>query len=188
MEPFSGAVLTGGQSRRMGADKALVEVDGRPLAVRVSDALRAAGADDVHAVGGDLDALCARGLEARADPRQGQGPLAGILAAFDGAGHDLVVILATDLAWIEPEVITALVAAAAGTSGGPPPAVAVAAGDRVEPLCAAWRISRCRPVIEAVYDTGERAVRRALAQLDRVEVAVPARVVANANTPADLHR
>ncbi|WP_434127450.1 molybdenum cofactor guanylyltransferase, partial [Enterococcus faecium] len=54
---FAGAVLTGGDSRRMGTDKALIEVDGGPLARRVANALRAAGADPVIAVGGDLEAL-----------------------------------------------------------------------------------------------------------------------------------
>ena len=36
---WSGAVLTGGKSRRMGRDKALVEVDGEPMALRVAHAL-----------------------------------------------------------------------------------------------------------------------------------------------------
>ena len=44
---FSGAVLTGGASRRMGRDKALVLVDGETLGERVVDALRRAGASDV---------------------------------------------------------------------------------------------------------------------------------------------
>jgi molybdopterin-guanine dinucleotide biosynthesis protein A/rhodanese-related sulfurtransferase len=185
MEPYSGVVLTGGQSRRMGTDKALVEVDGRPMAVRVADALRAAGADEVLAVGGDLDGLRAAGLDARPDPRQGEGPLAGILSAFAVTRHDLVVILATDLAWIEPGVVRVLLSAAHAEPGRAP-AVAVARTDRLEPLCAAWRVSRCRPVIEALYDAGERAVHRALAHLDAVDVAVPPRAVANANTPEDL--
>ncbi len=40
---LAGAVLTGGSSTRMGADKALVEVDGVAMAARVAHALRASG-------------------------------------------------------------------------------------------------------------------------------------------------
>ena len=50
---FAGAVLTGGRSSRMGRDKATLPVDGVPMAARVADALRRAGAEPVLAVGGD---------------------------------------------------------------------------------------------------------------------------------------
>ena len=51
MPAFSGAVLTGGRSRRMGTDKALVAVEGRPMVVRVAAALRAAGARGLPVAG-----------------------------------------------------------------------------------------------------------------------------------------
>jgi len=182
MEAFDGAVLTGGRSRRMGTDKAFVVVDGEPMVLRVAAALQAAGAATVRAVGGDRTALAALGLDARDDPRQGEGPLGGLLTALDLADHDLVVVLATDLAWIDAPTVAALVRGAAAGS------VAVGRADRFEPLCAAWRVSRCRAALQDAFDGGERAVHRALAGLDPVEVAVAPHAVANANTPADLHR
>jgi molybdopterin-guanine dinucleotide biosynthesis protein A len=185
MPAFSGAVLTGGRSRRMGTDKALLAVDGRPMVLRVAAALGAAGADDVHAIGGDTAALAALGLAAHQDPRQGEGPLAGVLTALDVVGHDVAVVLATDLAWIDAATITRLVAALGADDVI---AVAVARAARLEPLCAAWRVHRCRDVLHAAYDGGERAVHRALAALDPVEVEVAPLAVANANTPADLRR
>ncbi|HJR26495.1 MAG TPA: NTP transferase domain-containing protein, partial [Acidimicrobiales bacterium] len=42
--PFTGVVLCGGRSTRMGRDKALLELHGVPMARRVADALTAAGA------------------------------------------------------------------------------------------------------------------------------------------------
>ena len=44
-------ILAGGASRRMGQDKALVQVDGEALALRVARALRAAGFDPITLVG-----------------------------------------------------------------------------------------------------------------------------------------
>ena len=38
-ENRAGWVLTGGRSSRMGTDKALISLDGRPLALRVADAV-----------------------------------------------------------------------------------------------------------------------------------------------------
>ncbi|MEM1333777.1 MAG: NTP transferase domain-containing protein, partial [Actinomycetota bacterium] len=49
---LAGAVLAGGRSRRLGTDKAAVEIDGRAMADRVLDALRAVGTRPV-VIGGD---------------------------------------------------------------------------------------------------------------------------------------
>ena len=86
----------------MGTDKALLEVDGRALAVIVADALRTSGADRVVAVGGDLDGLSALGLDAVPDLHAGEGPLGGILTALDATTEDVVVVLACDLPGADP--------------------------------------------------------------------------------------
>ena len=50
--PVAGAVLVGGASRRMGRPKALIEVDGSPMVVRVAAALSAGGCAPVRLIGG----------------------------------------------------------------------------------------------------------------------------------------
>src|SRR6476660_3959530 len=104
---FAGAVLTGGASSRMGTDKALIEIDGRALAARVADALAAAGADHVIAVGGDLERLRALGLDARAERASDQGPLAGIVTALEQTDAELVVVAACDLISVTAPAVSA---------------------------------------------------------------------------------
>jgi molybdopterin-guanine dinucleotide biosynthesis protein A len=180
---FAGAVLTGGRSSRMGRDKATLTIDGMPMAARVAEALRLAGAEPVLAVGGNQAALEALGLAWVADRYPGEGPLGGILSAFAAAGHEAVVaVVATDLPALEASVVQALVAAL-GTRD-----VAVAGGERPEPLCAVWRVSTCEAVLTGAFEQGERAVHRAWAALDQIVVPVPARHLRNVNHPDDLGR
>lgn len=95
VEGVAGLLLTGGASRRMGTDKASIEVGGIPLAVRTAQLLVAA-ASPVLEVGPGYS-----GLPTVADDRAGDGPLAAIAVgarALGDLGHaGPVLILATDL-------------------------------------------------------------------------------------------
>jgi molybdopterin-guanine dinucleotide biosynthesis protein A len=180
---FAGAVLTGGRSSRMGRDKATLPVDGVPMAARVADALRRAGAEPVLVVGGDQAALEALGLTWVADRHPGEGPLGGILSAFAAArDRDLVVVLATDLPELDASVVRSIVTGLGGHD------VAVAGGEQAEPLCGVWRVVTCEPVLTSAFEQGERAVRRAMVPLDRVVVPIPAQHLRNVNHPDDLGR
>lgn len=77
-----GVVLAGGASRRMGADKALIEINGMAMAARATLALQSAGLDEVIVVGGDADRLSDLGLTVVPDLYPGRGPLGGIITAL----------------------------------------------------------------------------------------------------------
>jgi molybdopterin-guanine dinucleotide biosynthesis protein A len=167
----------------MGRDKALLVVDERPMAARAADVLRGAGADPVVAVGGDAAALGALGLDVVSDLHPGEGPLGGLLTAFEGlADHDLIVVIATDLPHITSELLATLVDVL-----GDDDAV-FAAADRLEPLCAVWRIATCRPVLARAFADGERAVHRAVIPLRHHTVLAPVQLLRNVNDPDDLPR
>jgi len=167
----------------MGKDKATLEVAGVAMAARVAGALSAAGAAPVIAVGGDRAGLEALGLDWREDRYPGEGPLGAILTAFaELATHELVAVVATDLPDLGPTALTSLVDAVGDHD------VALAGTDRPEPLCGVWRVARCRPVLDAEFARGERAVHRAVTALDQVVVPVPAQDVRNVNHPDDLAR
>ncbi|MDQ3304873.1 MAG: molybdenum cofactor guanylyltransferase [Actinomycetota bacterium] len=186
LPPFTGAVLTGGASRRMGRDKALVDVDGRALAAIVADALHGAGADGpVLAIGGDRPALARLGLETVADDHPGEGPLAGIITALACARHEVVVILACDLPGVDAGTVRLVVRALVG-DGDAGVAAAVDEGGRLRPLHAAWRRS-VLPQLQTAVDRGERAVHRVLADLVVVPVdGVGPWALVDVDTPADL--
>lgn len=78
-----GAVLTGGASRRMGRTKALIEIDGVPMAGQVAAALRDVGCSSVVAYGGDPVELEPLGLPVLPDQYPGSGPLGGVLGVLE---------------------------------------------------------------------------------------------------------
>jgi molybdopterin-guanine dinucleotide biosynthesis protein A len=162
--PVAGAVLAGGASRRMGRTKALVPIDGVPMAARVAAALRAGGCSPVVLVGGDERELDVLGMPIVADLHPGAGPLGAIVTA---------------LRTLDRAVVDEPVDATTG--------VVVAVTDRLQPGLARWR--RCSlAAIEAMFEAGERSLRTAVLGLDHVQVRVGEAALRNVNTPADLDR
>ena len=106
MLPIAGLLLTGGASRRMGSDKALLEVDGQRMVDRVAAVLGSV-ADPVIEVGPGWSSLPA----VREDP-PGSGPLAAVctgVTALRAAGHGgLVLVLAVDMPRVNVEVLRLL--------------------------------------------------------------------------------
>ncbi|MGA9866360.1 MAG: NTP transferase domain-containing protein, partial [Acetobacteraceae bacterium] len=82
-----GLALAGGEARRMGGgDKPLLEVGGRPMLIRVLDALAAEAAEVAISANGDPARFAAYGRPVLGDGAFiGCGPLAGVLAGLDWA-------------------------------------------------------------------------------------------------------
>jgi len=105
-ERITGAILAGGEGRRMGGvDKGLVEVDGRPLVAWTLDALR----DQVGALLINANRSQAQyqrfGVPVVSDAGSGyQGPLAGKLAALAAAQTDYVLTVPCDAPLIAPRL------------------------------------------------------------------------------------
>lgn len=180
--PLVGAVLMGGRSSRFGTDKALADAGGRPLGLRVADALRQGGADPVVAVGGRAGARL--GLVTVPDRSAGQGPLAGLASILLWARTGLVVVAPCDLPLLTGRHVAALVAAA-GTD--PRRAgVAVTGPDRQpQPSLACWPAA-VGARIQQLVDDGHRAWRDALTAVSWAPVPLPAEAVADADTPLSL--
>jgi molybdopterin-guanine dinucleotide biosynthesis protein A len=184
--PFSGAVLCGGASTRMGRDKATLEVDGQAMAVRVADALREAGAAEVLAIGGDPAALEPLGLPVVPDDEPGQGPFPATLTALRHATSDVVIVLSCDLVSPSAATIASLVDRLHACD--PPVLAAIPVVDGQHQWThAAWRRREALDALAAARLDGIGSLRRAAAGLPIVAVHdVPEADVADADDPLDL--
>jgi molybdenum cofactor guanylyltransferase len=177
---FTVAILIGGDSSRMGADKATFEVDGIAMANRVAQAASDAGAQEILLVGGTQAKAKKLTGTWKKDLYPGEGPLGGVITAVKSAHNDAVVVLSCDMPFITGSVISSLV-------GGLQDAQAtVGRTDRLNWLCAAWSKSECLTTLQSVWKREEKAVHRAAVLLDVAEIPVPAMAVRNINEPADL--
>jgi molybdopterin-guanine dinucleotide biosynthesis protein A len=99
-----GVILAGGRSARMGSDKALVDLNGRPMFRWVAAALEAADCRVVVAGGRQLNDL--PGYPDLAGSVVG--PLAGLLSTSRIAANASVVLAATDHPLLRSETVAAL--------------------------------------------------------------------------------
>jgi molybdenum cofactor guanylyltransferase len=102
----AGFVLAGGRSSRMGRDKALVELNGRTLASRAVDLLRAAGLNPAIAgARSDLTPLA----PVIADQKPDEGPLRGICSALASTQSKLALFTSVDLPLLPASLLAYLV-------------------------------------------------------------------------------
>ena len=182
---ISAALLTGGASSRMGRDKAHLEIDGAPVASRISRLL-AVLFEDVLIVGGDPPATaCGRRV---ADPEGPQCALRGVASALAAASCERVLVVATDLPLLTADLLLALVAWPEAD------AVVPRTASGLHPLCALYRREPVLAVARARLADGRLALRGLLDAIDTatLEEADLARVdpdgtaLLNVNTPEDL--
>lgn len=109
--PLTAVILAGGQSRRMGADKALLRLPsgGPTLIERVVMAARTV-TDDVVIVAGDAGRLPKMPARTVPDAIAGAGPLAGLAAGFVAAQHPDILALACDLPYLSVPLLRGMAA------------------------------------------------------------------------------
>jgi molybdopterin-guanine dinucleotide biosynthesis protein A len=125
-------VLAGGASSRMGRDKALLEIDGRPLIEIGLSLLRSLG-HEPRICGSRPD--LARFAPVLPDNHPGCGPLAGIEAALSTSGSDLNLFIPVDLPSLPAQFLRWMIDRSAETNAVATMPLLAA---RPEPLCAIY--------------------------------------------------
>lgn len=183
----SGAVLVGGQSRRMGIDKPLLSFRGRRMIEWVMEALSQV-VDEVLLVGRGAGRLAWLGLSTVEDLVPGGGPLAGIFTALTVARSPHCLVVACDMPFLDPALLAYLLEQAPGWD-----AVVPAVDGHLEPLHAVYARS-CLPVIGRMLAAGElcpldlypRVRVRYVGEGEIAAFAGGRRSFINFNTPEDL--
>ncbi|GEL09050.1 molybdenum cofactor guanylyltransferase [Salisediminibacterium halotolerans] len=108
MEQLTGAVLAGGESRRMGANKALLTIGGEALVERLI-AVLSEETDRMLLVTNQPDQFSFLRTEKVIDRYPGCGPLAGLDAAFSAVSGGWVFLSSCDLPFPDLRVVRALI-------------------------------------------------------------------------------
>jgi molybdopterin-guanine dinucleotide biosynthesis protein A len=154
---LSGLLLTGGASRRLGRDKALLPVGegGEPLARTLGRFLAAVTGTAVEVGPGHS------GLPVPDEPDPGEGPLAAIAAGWSYLlAHGRtgpVLVLATDLPRLSPRCLREIASWPAPEGSSVVPVIR----GRLQPLCARWSAGALERAA-ALVAQGERRVQAAL--------------------------
>jgi molybdopterin-guanine dinucleotide biosynthesis protein A len=138
-------IQAGGESSRMGEDKALKTFLGRPLIQRVVERLSPI-ADEVIVTTNHPDKYAFLNLPLFADLKPGRGALGGLYTAIASAKHPIVAVVACDMPFASP---TLLEAASNLLMDEGVDVVIPKSEEGYEPLHAVYRRETCLPAIEA---------------------------------------
>ena len=184
------AIQAGGQSQRMGRDKALVPLAGKPLIEHLLAQVSDLG-EEVLITTNNPPAYAYLDFRLVSDPIPDMGALAGIHTALAAAHGDTVLVLACDLPFVCRPLLEHLISLA------PKADVVIPDHDgRYEPLHAVYNKHNCLPLIEEEPAAGEKQIISFFPSLRVLSVKEPdlSRLderglsFFNVNTPEDLAR
>jgi molybdopterin-guanine dinucleotide biosynthesis protein A len=144
------AVQAGGGSHRVGSDKALLQLAGRPIIEHVLSRIDSLG-DEILVTTNRPSDYTFLGVRLVSDPVPGLGALNGLRTALDAARGASVLVLACDMPFLSRPLLGHIVSLASEAD------VVVPHYDgKFEPLHALYKKGTCLPAIEASLAAGER--------------------------------
>lgn len=131
----TGIILAGGKSSRMGADKGLQELCGKPLIQYAIDAL--SGLCSTIIISSSSEAYQALGYKVVGDVFPGIGPMGGIYSALKQSKTDMNLVLSCDLPFVTQELMSYILQ----NSNGFKVTIPWMGGQHYEPLCGFYHLS-----------------------------------------------
>lgn len=149
---LSGVVLAGGQSQRMGRNKALMELDGRPLISRVLDKLSRL-CDELIISANRVDLYAHLPARVVPDVLLGRGALSGIHAGLAAMHNQRALVVACDMPFLSLSLLRYMTVVAPGYD-----TVVPRLGRYYEPLHAVYSVECLGPIEQLVAEGPQRVV------------------------------
>lgn len=167
MKTLTAVLFAGGESRRMGVDKATLVVNGEPLWARQLRVLRQLQPDKILVSARTKPAWCPPDIEMVLDEPPLRGPLTGLAAALKRIQTTHLLALAVDLPQMTVAHLKILWSLARLGTGVVPRNV-----DFFEPLCAIYPVEAMNAAERALAgeDVSMQGFIRALAMLQRIRI------------------
>jgi len=197
-------ILVGGRSNRLGRDKAFERIGGMTMAERALKTVNdSAIASKIYFVTGNevQFAIEAARLDAPFvfDVIEGRGPLGGLYTGLTHADADWVFLLACDLPFVTPDLITNLSRYTHGEYESFGAIVPEQPDGRLQPLCAFYDVKKVKPIVDEIIHRPRSSppMHEVVAQLHPLIVkpdeynpitAPPITYFANINTEEDLEQ
>jgi molybdopterin-guanine dinucleotide biosynthesis protein A len=145
------SIQAGGQSQRMGQDKALVQLGGKPLIEHILDRIQGLG-NEILITTNDPDALAYLGIRLENDPTPGVGSLAGLQTALRAASNSHVLILACDMPFVSRPLLKYMIKLSSAAD-----VIVPQHAGYLEPMHAIYS-NACLPYVDAALDEGHTRV------------------------------
>jgi molybdopterin-guanine dinucleotide biosynthesis protein A len=186
------SIQAGGDSSRMGRDKAILPFLGEPLIQRVIARVSHL-AEEIIVTTNNMDDYRFLGVSLVKDVIPGVGALGGLYTALRAASFPLVYVVACDLPFANADLLDACREILDDTGAD---AVIPSTEHGLEPLHAIYRKDRCLPAVEAAIKAGKRRMISWHVNAD-VHILSPQKTLyydphgvtfLNLNTPADFQQ
>lgn len=159
----SGIILSGGRSLRLGQDKGLIELGGKPLVGWVIERLQGV-VDEVIVVVGSEDviplywAAVPDDVHVVADCYPEDSPLIGLITGLREAKGEYAAVCACDMPFIVPAILEMLFCVSYGLNG----TLLLKPNGWIEPIPSVYHVLHCMRYAEVLRGLGEMRIRKVL--------------------------
>ena len=184
---FTALLLAGGESRRMGRDKATIVFEGQPLWKRQIETLRALAPERILVSARVKPAWLPVDAEFAQDDPPSRGPLSGLTKALAAVRTTHLVALAVDMPFMTSEQLRRLCKLTEAGCG-----VVPLIGDRAEPLAAVYPVEAAAQFAAALAGVDfslQKIIRQLVAEDKASLISVPAKdehLYVSVNEPSDF--